>query len=639
MVWQVKDGLASSAFSTGALPQLARMASQELPVFSGSDDAKDRVRQAIDIVDVVGESIQLRRQGRMFVGLCPWHDDSRPSLNVNPDRQTWKCWVCNLGGDIFSFVMQREGIDFRQALEMLAERARIELKPQAARIEAVAGSPEDKNTLYRAMAWASEQYHNCLLEQPEAEVARVYLDQRGIQAESIRRYQLGYAPNDWQWLVRRAAAARFSPEVLQAVGLALLSDRGKGWFDRFRGRVMFPIFDPQRRPIAVGGRILPQWADDKSAKYINSPETRLFSKSEQLYGLHLARDVVSRRREVVVMEGYTDVVIARQFGVDNAVAVLGTALGQRHIQLLRRFADRITLLLDGDQAGQRRASELVDLFISNQVELRIVTLPGNLDPCDFLLQQGSEALRDLIAQAPDAWEYKIQLELRDINPSRDTHRANQALENLLSTLAKAPRMSVGDSGAQWLRQQQFLNRLAREFRLDQQRLRERLDEQRRQRPSSAAPIGAAPAAANKLVLTPVERDLFELLLQQPSAVDTVLDSILTSHLKSITAQQLLRLFAAQRQQGLTPDIQGLLLATDDPQLKSLLVELDEGGSRKTDVDREQALVELLQTLKRRHTEEQLQRQQLELENGVLDEQQKLQMLLEMLRTKQTLIDN
>jgi DNA primase len=339
------------------------------------------------------------------------------------------------------------------------------------------------------------------------------------------------------------------------------------------------------------------------------------------------------------MEGYTDVVIARQFGVDNAVAVLGTALGQRHIQLLRRFADRITLLLDGDQAGQRRASEIVDLFIANQVELRIVTLPGNLDPCDFLLQQGREALLELVAQAPDAWDYKIQLELRGVDPLRDTHRANQALENLLAALAKAPRASVGSSGAAWLRQQQFINRLAREFRLDPQQLRHRLDEQRRQRPALKVVASTAPLAATRPVLTSVERDLFELLLQQPAAAELALSTIQASQLQSATARQLLQMFTELCQQGVTPDIQGLLLSTDDPQLKSLLVELDEGGNRKTNVDRQAALQELLETLQKRHTEEQLRRQQAELEGDGLDEQQKLQMLLQILRTKQALIDH
>jgi DNA primase len=639
MVWKVKEGLSSASISAGVLPLSARFTSQEWPVYAGSDDAKDRIRQAIDIVDLVGEQIQLRRQGRLFVGHCPWHDDSRPSLQVNPDRQTWKCWVCNLGGDVFSFVMQRESVDFRQALEMLSERAGVELRPQTARPAAPAGSPDDKNTLYRAMAWAGEQYHECLLNLPEATAARQYLAQRGISDESIQRYQLGFAPNDWQWLVQRAERPRFSPEVLQAVGLVLRSDRTGKWFDRFRGRVMFPIFDLQRRAIAVGGRILPELADEKAAKYINSPETRLFSKSEQLYGLHLARDVVSKLRDVAVMEGYTDVVVARQAGLEHAVAVLGTALGQRHVQVLRRFADRITLVLDGDEAGQRRASEILELFVANQVDVRIVTLPDGQDPCDFLLAHGCEPMLELMAQAPDAWDHKIQLELRDVDLVRDTHRANQALENLLATLAKAPRGTLSSAGAQGIRQQQILNRLARVFRLDEGQLRQRLDEQRQRTSPARRRVDTSVALVERPELEPLERDLFEILLQRPEAWEQVLEVVQATQLKSPTARRLLQMFAAIGQQGLTPDLSQLMLSCDDPQLKSLLVELDESGSRKANVDHELALRELLQTVVRRDTEARLLRQLAALESEPLDERQQMEMLQEMLRIKREIADH
>jgi DNA primase len=607
-------------------------------VFAGSDDAKERIRQAVDIVDVVGEQLQLRRQGRFYVGLCPWHDDSRPSLQVNPDRQSWKCWVCNVGGDIFSFVMQREGIDFREAMEMLAQRAGIELQPLGPR-PAAAGSAADKNTLYRAMAWACELYHACLLHRPEAAAARRYLQERGINDASIERYQLGFAPPQWQWMIGQARVAGFAPEVLRAVGLIAQSQRTGGWYDSFRGRVMFPICDPQRRPIAVGGRILPELAEDEPAKYINSPETRLFSKSEQLYGLHLVRDYVGRHRDVLVMEGYTDVVIARQFGVENAVAVLGTALGPRHIQLLKRFADRITLLLDGDEAGKRRANEILELFIANQIDLRVVTLPDNLDPCDFLLQHGREALQQLIASAPDAWEYKIRLELEGVDPLRDTHRANQALERLLSTFGQAAGGMPSIDSSQRLREQHVLNRLAREFRIDEQHLRQRLDEQRRRRPRGPARATATPSAPNKPTLEPVERDLFELLLLHPESAGAALEAISPAHLRTAAARELLEMYTDSIAQGYTPDFHRLLLVTDDPMFKNLLVELDEAAHRKSPADDQLALRELLQTFTKRHTQEQLERRQASLESDDLNEQQQLDVLLEIIRTKQELTDN
>jgi len=405
------------------------MPTRELTVSGGSFDVKERVKQAVDIVDLVGSHIQLRRQGRNYVGLCPWHDDSRPSLQVNPERQSFKCWVCDIGGDVFSFVMKIEGVEFREALEMLADRAGIELeklKPRprvrlAASAEPAAdgqtAEPEaaetvaagiDKRTLLQAAAWAEKQYHRCLLENPAAEPARRYLRERGISDESIERFGLGFSPLDRDWILQQAAASDAAQrnrrmKTLEAVGVLVVPSEGGGPFDRFRGRLMFSIRDGQGRPVGFGGRVLPEERKgDKSnlperpegclaqikpvpfsqpithrAKYINTPETPLFTKSKLLYGLDLARDTLRKTRTALVMEGYTDVIVAHQHGFTNAVAVLGTALGESHVRLLKAHADRIVLVLDGDEAGMHRANEVLELFVAQQADLRILTLPEN----------------------------------------------------------------------------------------------------------------------------------------------------------------------------------------------------------------------------------------------------------------------
>lgn len=688
-------------------------------MFAGSSDAKERIRQAIDIVDLVGSHVDLRRQGRIYVGLCPWHADSRPSMQVNPDRQSWKCWVCDIGGDIFSFVMKREGVDFREAVELLADQAGIDLGPKGKPV--VPGSPDDKATLYRAMAWATQQYHEFLLKSADAAACRDYLQSRGINADSIERFKIGFAPAGWQWLLDRCGG-RFSNEVLSAVGLALKSEKTGKWLDRFRGRAIFPINDLQSRPIALGGRILPQLADDKSAKYINSPETRLFSKSAQLYAIELARDTIVRDRDVLVMEGYTDVVIAHQSGVTHAVAVLGTALGARHLPLLKRFSDRITLILDGDQAGQRRANEVLDLFIAHQIDLRIVTLPDNLDPCDFLLQHGRDAFMAQVAEAPDAWEHRIRTETRGIDLVQDTHQANRALESLLGLLASTPRPSETTPAAQRLREQQILNRLAREFHLDEHELRERVNERRAKKVTKPSePRGSEPrvspkriqadrSAANRAadrraadrreadhaapnqpladrsgddhrpvddpfleylesdepefwpaddgvfevatrahspiqVPTPhsvptakpkletIELNLFELLLQQPALVRPVLDQIDVTQLRSSPARDLYRLFADLDEAGETADFEHLMLAMDDPQMKNLLVEIDEQGRQKENIDHQLLMNDLIRAFARRQMEESMRRHQAALEAENLNEQEQLDALLHIMKNK------
>ncbi|HYW81347.1 MAG TPA: DNA primase, partial [Thermoguttaceae bacterium] len=444
--------------------EFAGVATQELTVSTGSAfDDKERIRQAVDIVDLVGSHLQLRRQGRNYVALCPWHDDSRPSLQVNPERQSFKCWVCDIGGDIFSFVMQMEGVEFREAMQMLADRAGITLgqgpghgRASSQNVPGQGGMPapvggERKRTLYKAMAWAEQLYHRCLLESPDAQPARDYLQQRGITAESIEQFNLGFAPNHRDWLIGQIKGSAERMKILETIGLIARSQDGGQFYERFRGRVLFSIRDTQNRAVGVGGRVLPESGATSPAKYINSPETPLFSKSNLLHGHDIARHAMRKTKTALVMEGYTDCIVAHQYGFTDAVAVLGTALNahagrpgrhyaENHIKILKRFVDRIVLVLDGDEAGQRRANEVLELFVAAQVDLRILTLPEGTDPCDFLQQNGAEAFRKLLdEQAVDALDHAFRSVTRGIDLQRDVHGASQALDRLVSIVAKAPR--------------------------------------------------------------------------------------------------------------------------------------------------------------------------------------------------------
>jgi len=558
-------------------------------------DIKEQIRQATDIVDLVGSYLPLRRQGRIYVGLCPWHDDSRPSLQVNPERQSWKCWVCDVGGDVFNFVMQHERIGFREALEMLADRAGIQLRP-ASRPETPPGSPHDKKTLYSAMQWAAQQFHQCLLLATEAEAARRYVEERGLTPESVQRFGLGFSPEGWQWLLDRARAKGFSVQVLEAVGLCAKSPNSGRYYDRFRGRLMFPIRDVQGRTIAFGGRVLPGASGDNPAKYINSPETKLFSKSDNLYALDLARERVTKLREIVVVEGYTDVMMAHQVGIDHVVAVLGTALGPRHIQVLRRFADRVILVLDGDEAGQRRTNEILELFVAAQIDLRILTLPEEFDPCEFLLERGAEPFREMLGTAVDALEHKTRVATRGIDLLQDTHKANQALEDILATIAKAPAQVTGAAGDVRLREQQMLTRLARQFGLPEQDLRSRVNDLRcqRARPAPVAHVDR-PATPAKPVAVPKLRDLdsreielLEILVVHPDLAELAIREIEVGQLKSECVRTIYRTIHGIHDSGGTPDFGNVLTALDDPGLKNIWVELDERAHAKAAAAQTQA---------------------------------------------------
>jgi DNA primase len=604
--------------------------------FAASDQAKEQIRQAVDIVDLVGGYLELRRQGRIYVAHCPWHDDRRPSLQVNPERQSWKCWVCGIGGDVFSFVMQREGVEFREALVMLAERAGVVLPTARPAPPASPGSPEDKRTLYQAMAWAERQYHECFLRSPEAEGARRYIAGRGISQASVERFRIGFSPEGWQWILDRARATEFSPQVLEAVGLVARSNDGNRPYDRFRGRVLFPIRDTQGRPIALGGRILPEASgrNENVAKYINSPETRLFSKSEQLYGLDLVRDVLTRTRHVAVMEGYTDVVVAQQHGVANVVAVLGTALGPRHVQLLRRFADTITLVLDGDEAGQRRTNEILELFVAQQVDLRVLTLPEGLDPCDFVLAHGGEAFNGLLSQAVDALEHKVRVATSGLEPARDVHRSHQALEDVLATMARAPRLTSAAAASARLREQQLLSRLARQFQINETDIRGRLAELRRGKRQSAGGTEEADSArsVSAAQLEACERELLEILTQHPEAALSAAESIAPHELASEPAQRIFAEFARLAAAG-SADFNRVLAALEEPSLASLLVDLDDSARGKGADDAELRLRELFQTFRRRRDERAGREQLAALENRSLNEKEELELLNQLIEQK------
>ncbi|MEX2170168.1 MAG: DNA primase [Pirellulales bacterium] len=569
-----------------------------------SQDAKEQIRQAIDIVDLVGGFLPLRRQGRGYVANCPWHDDSRPSLQINPERQSWKCWVCDVGGDIFSFVMKMERVEFREAMEMLAEKAGVSLQAVA---KPASGSAGDKRTLFAALAWAEEQFHRCLLQDPQAEPVRNYLADRKISAESIRKFRLGFSPPAWDWLVARAANTAWTTAVLERVGLILQRTTGEGWYDRFRGRVMFPIHDVRDRPIAFGGRIMPQFADDRSAKYVNSPETPLFSKSSQLYGLAQARDAVARAKQVVVMEGYTDVIMAHQHGVEHAVAVLGTALNERHLPLLRRFTDRVVLVLDGDEAGQRRSAEILELFIANQLDLRVLTLPEQLDPCDFIAEQGGDAFLQMLGQAVDALEHRLRLATRGVSSS-DTHQVTVAVEQVLATLAKSRRGMGLDSSAFVLREQQVLSRLAREFRLPEEQLRVRLRDLRRGNSRSGGAITSDTASEETLSpkISAFEKELLELALTDGAYARKLGANILAAELSSPLARGLYQLILEALKRGDRVDYQSLMLAVEDAATKSLLVELDEACHAKAGSDASLRLQDLLSRRERGHEDAQRQ---------------------------------
>ncbi|MGC8624490.1 MAG: DNA primase [Phycisphaerae bacterium] len=399
------------------------------------------VRQAARIEEIIGEHIALRPAGKELVGLCPFHEDRRPSMYVSPQKQIFYCFVCAAGGDVFKFVENYHKMSKGEALRFLAQRYGITL-PEYRSANPQATSQREK--IIAANLWAAEYFRNNLAGAAGNE-ARAYLKSRGVNAATIARFQIGCAESQWTALAAAAAKKGISHETILAVGLVKNRSDGSP-YDVFRNRLMFPIIDTSDRVIAFGGRILPLAAsapnpttpatmDQEGPKYLNSPETALFSKRETLYALNLARQPLLRKQLAVVVEGYMDVVGCYQAGVENVVATLGTALTEQHIQLLRRFCNRVVLVFDSDDAGRRAADRAIALLLSYPMDVRIAHVPEGKDPCDFCMSHGGEAFEKILAAAQDSLEYaweKMYTAFQATDSLAAKQRASEAFMRLVA---------------------------------------------------------------------------------------------------------------------------------------------------------------------------------------------------------------
>ena len=401
-----------------------------------SEQFVQQVLDSVDIVELVGQYVALNRRGREFVGLCPFHDDKKPSLNVSPSKQIFKCFSCGAGGDALKFLTLYEKYSFPEAVRALADRSSIPLPAETQ------FSPQDqpqtgmlKRDLLGVTAFAAEFYHG-QLHTPAGAATLQYARDRGFSDESIERFSLGYAPDSWDALLSAAGSKGISTAQLLAAGLIAQKEGADRCYDRFRHRLMFPIYDLTGSVIAFGGRAL---RDEERAKYLNSPESILFDKSSQLYAMNWAREQIVADGTAVVVEGYLDALIPLQAGVGNVVASLGTALTERHVRLLGRYAREVVLVFDADQAGATAAQRAMEVFLAQQVGIRVATVPAGKDPCDFCLAEGPEAFEALVASAPDAMQYAWDLRLGEYraaggNPA-DRQKVAREFLRLIATSA------------------------------------------------------------------------------------------------------------------------------------------------------------------------------------------------------------
>ncbi|MBI3606673.1 MAG: DNA primase [Nitrospirae bacterium] len=351
-----------------------------------SDDVLQTIRERVDLVDLVESYVALKRTGQNAVGLCPFHTEKRPSFTVSASKQLFHCFGCGAGGDLFSFVMQRETISFPEAVQLLARKAGVALPERDA-----AGVDRRRQSLYDIHMAAADHFRDRLTSR-EGEAARRYLQGRRLTPESVDAFGLGYAASSWDDLSAALIAKGWTPSQLEEAGVVVPRTQGGGWYDRFRHRVMCPIRDVHRNVVAFGGRVL----DDALPKYLNSPETPIFSKGRYLFGLDRARETVAATGTLVVVEGYFDVIATHQAGFANVVATLGTALTPAHLEVIRRLVTRVVLVFDPDAAGVRAALRTVDLFGPLDLRVDVVSLPGGKDPDRLIVEDGPDAFRSAV---------------------------------------------------------------------------------------------------------------------------------------------------------------------------------------------------------------------------------------------------
>ncbi len=470
------------------------------------DEDIDRLREQASIIEVVSDYVQLKKAGRYLKGLCPFHDEKTPSFMVDPAKQLYHCFGCGEGGNVFTFLEKKEGLGFREAAERLAARTGFTLRYEGVSKEA-AEAESRRGRLYRLNQWAADLYQDVLLKREAGKLARDYLVSRGIDKEAAQVFKLGFAPGSWDFLYREATRKGFSAQDFLAVGLGLQGERGI--YDRFRGRLVFPIQDPQDRVIAFGGRVV----GEGQPKYLNSPETPIYVKSRHLYALNLARREIVREGTAVLVEGYTDVIALWRAGIRNAAATLGTALGEGHLRLLSRLTERVILAFDADAAGMSASERGLGLYGNFDLDLRVVTFEEGMDPADFVASRGPDEFRRRMEQSVPLVDFCLDKALGEHDPEDTNSR--------LRGVRKAVHL-LGGLGRE-IDAERYIKEIADWAGSGYQAVH---DLYRRERGAASAGEGLSPEEA--ITLPPqarVERELLRLTLHRPFLLERVRDDL------------------------------------------------------------------------------------------------------------------
>ncbi|MGE7764487.1 DNA primase [Peribacillus sp. NPDC096540] len=416
------------------------------------DEKINQIREAVDIVDLIGEYVQLKKQGRNYFGLCPFHGENSPSFSVSAEKQIFHCFGCGAGGNIFTFLMDIEGYNFVESAKVLAEKGNVPLDVEINKDSQRSNMPAGSQQMYEAHELLRKFYHHLLVNTKEGQEALEYLLERGFTEETIEKFQIGYSLDSWDFVSKFLLKRGFPAEFMEQAGLIIFREKDESYFDRFRNRVMFPIMDHQGNTIAFSGRAM----GDDEPKYLNSPETPIFNKSKTLYNFHHARPHIRKKEQAVIFEGFADCISAVRAGVENSVATMGTALTDQHIQLLKRNTDQILICYDSDSAGLNAANRAVNMLQDNDFTVKVALMPDNLDPDDYIKEFGEKSfVSEVIGASLTYMAFKMHYLRRGKNVNNEGDRI-QYIEEVLREISRLPNAVERDH---------YLRQLSSEFSL------------------------------------------------------------------------------------------------------------------------------------------------------------------------------
>jgi DNA primase len=520
-----------------------------------SPELLDQIRDANDVVDLISEYVPLKKRGKNYVGLCPFHSEKQPSFTVTPDKQIFYCFGCGEGGNVISFLMKHDKLSFPEAVKVLAKRASIPLPEKS--FDAKRAKQLDR--LYYANQTANEYFLKNLHREKPGKRARQYLKKRGFDPETQKLFSLGFAPMEWEGLVNYARTKGIEPETLNQAGLAAPRTQASGYYDRFRNRITFPVFNLSGKIVGFGGRVL----DDKDEpKYLNSPETPIYHKGKILYGLHLSKDEIRQKESAILVEGNIDVISLYQAGIKNVVASSGTAFTQNQARLLSRYAEKVFLFFDADTAGQSATFRSVDLLFSEGLEILVVSLKQGEDPDSFVQKFGPDAVTEEIQKAKSFIDFKYESLGRDFEEV-SMKEQEKVIRDLAETAGK-----ITDE----IRRNLFIKKIAQTFRMDEAPILKLVGKKRASAVRSPQSTASGAKTQGESLLSreeEIERGLLRILMEDRKLLKLTTGKLDSDDFSNSEHKEIFQLFKAEKKTA--PAV--LLDKTENENIKDLILKI------------------------------------------------------------------